>query len=69
MNTRACLFLIILAVSPARETWAVAPPAPVLTWVPGSSIKKEQLIGDVDWEAAYYGSNLPTASLTVTRKQ
>lgn len=41
---------------------AVAQPAPVLTWVPNSSVKLEQVIGDVDWAT---GSN--TTSQTITR--
>src|SRR5271170_1338476 len=41
---------------------AVAQPAPVLTWIPNSSIKLEQVIGDVDWAN---GSN--TTSQTITR--
>ena len=46
---------------------AVAQPAPVLTWITNSSVKLEQIIGDVDWEAKAQGSNLLTANQTVTR--
>jgi hypothetical protein len=46
---------------------AIAQPAPVLTWITNSSLKLEQIIGDVDWEAKAQGSNLPTASQTITR--
>jgi len=46
---------------------ALAQPGPVLTWVTNSSIKLEQIIGDVDWAAAAQGSNVLTASQTVTR--
>src|SRR6476646_8054481 len=46
---------------------AVAQPAPVLTWVSNSSVKLEQIIGDVDWAALARGTNLPTASQTATR--
>src|SRR5438093_268576 len=37
-----------------------------LTWVAGSSVKLEQVIGDKDWAAAK-GVTLPTASLTAKR--
>lgn len=46
---------------------AVAQPAPLLTWITNSSVKLEQIIGDVDWEVKAQGSNLPTASQTITR--
>jgi len=46
---------------------AFAQPLPVLTWITNSSVKLEQIIGDVDWEALAHGTNLPTASRTVTR--
>jgi len=41
---------------------AIAQPSPVLTWITNSSVKLEQVIGDVDWAT---GSN--TVSQTVTR--
>ena len=41
---------------------AGAQPAPVLTWVTNSSVKLEQITGDVDWAT---GSN--TISQTITR--
>jgi hypothetical protein len=46
---------------------AEAQPACVLTWITNSSVKLEQIIGDVDWGAKAEGSNLLTASQTVTR--
>ena len=46
---------------------AVGQPVPVLTWLTNSSVKLEQVNGDVDWEAKAQGSNLLTASQTVTR--
>ena len=46
---------------------AIAQPAPVLTWITNSSLKLEQIIGDVDWAALAQGTNLPTTSQTVTR--
>lgn len=46
---------------------ADAQPAPVLTWITNSSVKLEQVIGDVDWAAAAQGSNVPTTSRTYTR--
>ena len=38
-----------------------------LTWVPGSTVKLEQVIGDKDWASAAKGITLPTASTTWTR--
>jgi len=49
--------------------WAfesAALPPPVLTWITNSSVKLEQLTADLDWAALAQGSNVPTASLTVT---
>jgi hypothetical protein len=46
---------------------ACAQPAPVLTWITNSSVKLEQIIGDIDWAAHAQGSNLLTASQTITR--
>lgn len=46
---------------------AVAQTVPVLTWITNSSVKLEQLTGDVDWAALAQGTNLPTASQTVSR--
>jgi Domain of unknown function (DUF4185) len=46
---------------------AEAQPACILTWITNSSVKLEQIIGDVDWEAKAHGSNLLTASLTEAR--
>jgi hypothetical protein len=45
----------------------LAQPGPILTWFTNSSVKLEQINGDVDWEAKAQGSNLLTASQTVTR--
>jgi hypothetical protein len=47
-------------------------PAPVaLTWIPGSSVKVEQILGDCDWTDLAFGStgtcHEPTASQTLTR--
>ena len=50
---------------PAFDALALAPPT--LTWIINSSVKLEQIIGDVDYEALAHGTNLPTVSLTVTR--
>jgi hypothetical protein len=58
---------VLLCLALALCSLAKAQPAPVLTWVTNSSIKREQLIGDVDWAARAQGSNLLTASQTVTR--
>jgi hypothetical protein len=41
---------------------AIAQPGPVLAWITNSSVKLEQVIGDVDWAN---GSN--TISQTITR--
>ena len=46
---------------------AMAQNVPMLTWIPYSSVKLEQIIGDVDWAALEQGTNLPTASQTATR--
>jgi len=46
----------------AASSPVIAQPGPVLTWVSNSSVKLEQLIGDVDWAT---GSN--TTSQTLTR--
>ena len=46
---------------------ATAQPGPVLTWITNSSVKLEQIIGDIDWEANAQGSNLLTASQTIKR--
>ena len=47
------------------------PPPVVLTYVPGSSVKVEQVIGDCDWADVPYGTSgtchEPTASQTITR--
>jgi|GEM_PF-659959 len=43
---------------------ALNPPAVV--WITNSSVKLEQLTADLDWAALAQGSNVPTASLTVT---
>lgn len=40
---------------------AVAQPAPVLTWITNSSVKLEQVIGDVDWAN---GSNVTSRTIT-----
>jgi hypothetical protein len=47
-------------------------PVPVaLTWIPGSSVKVEQILGDCDWTDLAFGStgtcHEPTASQTLTR--
>lgn len=55
-----CGLLAIAAKSPALEP-------PGLTWITNSSVKVEQLIGDLDWAALARGTNLPTASQTISR--
>jgi hypothetical protein len=54
------LFVILLTA--AMPVFAQIGPAPVLTWITNSSVKLEQIIGDVDWAT---GSN--TTSQTITR--
>jgi hypothetical protein len=56
----ALAFTAIAACAPAAAQSANAPVA--LTWVPGSSVKLEQLIGDRDW-----ASGMPTTSQTIAR--
>jgi hypothetical protein len=57
-------FCVVLLVSAAA---AGAQILPSLTWVTNSSVKLEQIIGDVDWAALAHGTNLPTVSQTVSR--
>jgi hypothetical protein len=54
--------LILFCAAVAFGVTAAAQPAPTLTWIPNSSVKLEQVIGDVDWAN---GSN--TVSQTITR--
>jgi Domain of unknown function (DUF4185) len=61
------LRLILYCAAVAFCASAAAQPAPVLTWITNSSVKLEQIIGDIDWEANARGSNLLTASQTITR--
>ncbi len=58
VNSLFCLTVFCLCVG----TPAVAQTGPVLTWITNSSVKLEQVIGDVDWAT---GSN--TVSQTITR--
>jgi hypothetical protein len=61
------LRLIFVCAAATFCVTAKAQPAPVLTWITNSSVKLEQINGDIDWEAHAQGSNLLTASQTVTR--
>jgi hypothetical protein len=54
--------LILYCAAVAFYATAAAQPAPVLTWITNSSVKLEQVIGDVDWAN---GSNI--VSQTITR--
>jgi Domain of unknown function (DUF4185) len=56
----ALSFAAIMACVPAAAQNANAPVS--LTWVPGSSVKLEQLLGDKDW-----ATGMPTTSQTITR--
>ena len=56
------LRLILYCAAVAFYATAAAQPAPVLTWITNSSVKLEQVIGDVDWAN---GSNI--VSQTITR--
>jgi len=40
--------LILIGAMLSACAWAIAQPAPVLTWITNSSVKLEQIIGDVD---------------------
>ena len=63
MNMRAGIALVI-AVAPQ----ALAATNPTLTWVRGSSVKVEQMIGDCDYSAqAATGQCKATTSRTATR--
>jgi uncharacterized protein DUF4185 len=58
----------LTAVALAAALPAVAAANVTLTWVPGSTVKVEQLIGDCDYTAlARNGQCTPTTSRTVTR--
>jgi uncharacterized protein (TIGR03437 family) len=61
--------LSLLAIIPVpRAAAQSAAGTPLLTYVPGSTTKLEQVIGDCDWQVlAQKGACLPTASQTVTR--
>jgi hypothetical protein len=48
-------------------TDVLAQPVPQLTWIPNSSVKLEQIIGDLDRAALAHGTNLQTTSQSVTR--
>ena len=54
---------MVLAVLPGAN----AQVAPVLTWITNSSVKVEQIIGEVDWADWANGLTNFTASQTVTR--
>src|SRR5579862_8589680 len=56
---------ILLSGHPGTRSMASA--APVLTWITNSSVKLEQLTGDVDWADLAQGVTNLTASQTVTR--
>jgi hypothetical protein len=60
-------WLIFVCAATTFCVTAKAQPAPVLIWMTNSSVKLEQINGDIDWEAQAQGSNLLTASQTVTR--
>src|SRR5579859_3037701 len=60
--------LAFATVVACRPAVGQAPNVPVsLVWITNSSVKLEQIIGDVDWAALARGTNLPTASQTVSR--
>jgi hypothetical protein len=60
--------LAFAAMAVCSPAVAQTPNAPVsLVWITNSSVKLEQIIGDVDWAALAHGTNLPTASRTATR--
>lgn len=59
------LGVLLVCLSPPLRV--AAQPTVALAWITNSSVKIEQVIGDVDWEAKYFGTNLPTASQTATR--
>jgi hypothetical protein len=61
---KRALFCMILATGSLR---AFAQPPPVLTWITNSSVKLEQIIGDLDWGDLAGGVTNLTASQTGTR--
>jgi hypothetical protein len=62
---------LLLALLPTAVPLSTAagrePPGPRLVYLPGSSVKIEQVIGDKDWADWATGTLTPTASQTVTR--
>jgi hypothetical protein len=61
------LRLALVAASLASGPRSMASAAPVLTWITNSSVKLEQLTGDVDWADLARGLTNSTASQTVSR--
>ena len=61
------LQLWLLVAILASFTSAIAQTNPVLAWITNSSVKVEQVVADQDWAALAQGSNLLTASQTLTR--
>jgi hypothetical protein len=55
------------AVTAATTVTVIGPALPNITYVSGSSVKLEQVIGDKDWAAAAEGVTLPTVSQTAAR--
>ena len=65
---RTLAIAIVALVLAASHAHAQANANPSLVYIPGSSVKLEQVIGDCDWAVkATSGTCLPTASQTVTR--
>jgi hypothetical protein len=60
-------WVVLIGVVVVAAGSGLSQPGPILTWITNSSVKLEQITGDVDWEAKAQGSNLLTASQTVTR--
>jgi hypothetical protein len=66
-------FAVLLSgavIAPTRPARA-ASDSTSLTWIPGSTVKVEQIIGDCDWSkydwATQSGTCVPTTSQTITR--
>jgi hypothetical protein len=65
---RVRCFVILICLSLLPPAWGQSTGNTALTYIPGSSVKVEQMIGDCDWQVmAKDGSCSRTASQTTTR--
>lgn len=64
---RLCFQSALISAACALCLPAESQTGPVLTWIPNSSVKLEQITGDLDWADLARGVTNLTASQTVTR--